>query len=167
MLISVCKNSSLSVLTISSFFPEKSCEKQSECTILKDCEPFMNFIKSMEKPLQPTVVHFLRSQECGFDKGYPMVCCFVLPIQVLKKIKSNIRKPSNKLSADSSKMVTPITTKIFENKNFGNPISHVYNKADELNKVFMSDYFDFASSFDLMLRIKRQDDNDFLDIEIK
>lgn len=127
----------------------------------------MNMIKSVEKPLQPTVVDFLRTQECGFDQGYPKVCCHELSVEDIKKLKSNARRSFNKLSADFVQMVTPVTTKISENIKVSNSNHNVHNKALALKKAFLSDYFDLNESFDLMLRIKRNDENDILDIEIR
>lgn len=127
----------------------------------------MNLLKSVEKPLQPTVVDFLRAQECGFDQGYPKVCCYELPTEDLKKLKSNAKGSLNKLSADSLEMVTPITTKISENTKPSNSNHNVHNKDVILKKAFLGDYFDLNESFDLMIRIKRNDESDILDIEIR
>lgn len=128
----------------------------------------------MGKPLQPAVVEFLRLQECGFEQGYPKVCCSALSrdFQVLKHARPSSRKPTNMLSVDTPQKVTThatrATTKISTTKKIVKPSDNLYSKADALNKAFMSDYFDYTSSFDLMLRIKRQNDNDdVIDIEIR
>lgn len=39
----------------------------------------MDLITAHDKPLRPSVVVFLRSQECGFRAGYPRVCCTTVP----------------------------------------------------------------------------------------
>lgn len=39
----------------------------------------MSLIDTLQKPLKPSVVQFLRAQQCGFHDGYPMICCGVLP----------------------------------------------------------------------------------------
>lgn len=122
----------------------------------------------MGKPLQPAVVEFLRSQECGFDQGYPLVCCSEQHLRNMKHKKPNLRTPPNKLGVKPSQIV-PIKATTVASQVITKPAvnNNVYNKADALNKAFMSDYFDYASSFDLMLRIKREGDNNNLDIEIR
>lgn len=133
----------------------------------------MDLVRSMGKPLQSSVVAFLRSQECGFDQGYPMVCCSMLPkaFQLLKLAKPYPRRPINTLSTDLPTKVAPLTTSTTTKKSITRNLSKsgekLLKKADALNEAFMSDYFDYAGSFDLMLRIKRDNSNGSVDIEIK
>lgn len=155
------------------FVAEKTCQRQSDCVILKDCDPYRNLIDSMEKPLQPAIVDFLRSQECGFAQGYPMVCCSVFPklFHALKNAQSHPKRPLNKLSADLPKKGTTFSTSTITMRTTTKTPSttnrNLYNKANALDSAFMSEYFDYTGSFDLMLRIKRHNENNMLDIEIR
>lgn len=119
----------------------------------------------MGKPLQPAVVEFLRSQECGFDQGYPLVCCSEQHLRNMKN--ENLRTPPNKPNKPSPTVPVKATTVASQVITKPAVNNNVYNKADALNKAFMSDYFDYTGSFDLMLRIKREGDNNTLDIEIR
>lgn len=50
----------------------------------------MNLLVNLHKPLQPSIVTFLKAQECGFQNGFPNVCCRMLPsrVRVIKQTKS-------------------------------------------------------------------------------
>lgn len=130
-------------------------------------------MKSVGKPLQHSIVEFVRSQECGFDEGYPMVCCSMLAngVRFLKHSKSVAGVPINKLSADLPQSVNSYKDRSRTRNigNVGNVLQldeNLRNKADALNKAFMSEYFDYGGAFDLMIRIKRYQDNE-LNVEIR
>ncbi|XP_017773670.1 PREDICTED: uncharacterized protein LOC108560569 [Nicrophorus vespilloides] len=55
------------------------CNGQATCVSLTDCNHYVDFLGTMQKPLKASVVHFLRSQHCGFRNGYPRVCCAPMP----------------------------------------------------------------------------------------
>lgn len=55
--------------------PVTQCGTDDECIILTECKSYMNFISSFEKPLKSPVVKFLRKKQCGFERGFPKVCC--------------------------------------------------------------------------------------------
>lgn len=147
----------------------KTCEKQSSCVLLKDCTPYMNLVRSVRKPLEPSIVNFLRSQECGFDKGYPKVCCskFSEDLQGLKRGKHNSHNYVNNIRNDLARTDLPlIKSKKKIGTAFLNPGVNSDINADAL-KAFKSEYIDYTGFFDLMLRTKRHEDHDTLDIEIR
>lgn len=112
------------------------------CIVLRDCISYTNMVKSMKKPLPPSVVGFLRSQECGFDHGYPMVCCSTL---VSKNLKPGRRRHVNKLIVDvAPSFTTPLTvmTRKPVTKNLPFLSNGVYSNRDPINKAFMLDNLD-------------------------
>lgn len=157
-------------MKVSFSFSGKICKNHADCINLRDCEPYLHLVKSMEKPLHPAIVEFLRSQECGFDQGYPLVCCSDIRFKDVTQKTLNSRKPLNNLCTESSPTSSPMATTTSQNPAMNKPSfnsNNLQNKADALNKAFMSDYFDYGGSFDLMLRIKRHNGDGLLDIEIR
>lgn len=136
----------------------------------------MTFINSIEKPLKPTVVKFLRNQECGFEKGYPKVCCGKVPrnLRVLKHYRLNPRVPVNVLSAPMETNDNGMTDlfRIVNKENIQASSSvksqDLRKKAEAMNKQFASmQFMDFTDGFDLMIRKKRSDVGAFIDVEIR
>ncbi|XP_028145593.1 uncharacterized protein LOC114339160 [Diabrotica virgifera virgifera] len=153
----------------------------SQCMMLKRCPSFMQFIAGVEKPLTPVVVDFLRSQQCGFEEGFPMVCCRELPRNLrihsnhrrksipIKPLSVNIDEEDDKLyiyqnlvqktDRTTTPMIESTTQKVLEDRR---------KKYERFNKAFYSSY-DY-DEFDLILRQIRSVDsnsNEELEIEIR
>lgn len=62
---------------------------ESKCISIKECGPFMDLLKQLKHPLNQSIVDFLEHKECGFEDGYPKVCCSNLPksLSVFKQNK--------------------------------------------------------------------------------
>ncbi|KAG5896172.1 hypothetical protein JTB14_016947 [Gonioctena quinquepunctata] len=157
--------------------PSSSCGTKSDCVNLNSCDPYMNLIKTSAKPLQASVVHFLRNQECGFENDMPKVCCSPVPIniQALKHSRSESRRPINKLSVDSAEDHTtmlPSTRRTFFASGRSTTAKKMTGKKDSqafeaFRDGFLSDFFDYGGTFDLMNRKKRFDIDSYTDVEIK
>lgn len=142
---------------------------------LKDCRPYMDLIKKMEKPLKPLVVEFLRAQQCGFQEDYPMVCCSLLPknFKILKHARPDSRpidfKEHNQLSSIEfdlrdvfSKIETTTKPSVSDRDKM------IREKTEAINNEFdLSDFFDFTGSFDLLRRRRRFNNGSEFDIEIR
>lgn len=128
-----------------------ACRISSKCMILPNCSPFMDLLHMLAKPLKPSVVDFLRSQQCGFERGFPKVCCQSLPktIPILlynpKKIYANVStEESNKESLPTLTQIVLTTTQ--------KPI--VMNKGVKKKKVNMElafgNFYDDVIIFDAL-----------------
>lgn len=114
----------------------------------------MDLLHLLEKPLKPSVVDFLRSQQCGFESGFPKVCCASLPktIPILtnnpKKVSINVSAVIEYPDGSNQNAMTVFTTAI-------TPSSH---KKDQAKRVDMNEamekLLEDLSLFDL-LRKKR------------
>lgn len=167
------------ILLTWAFILENQTCKTSSCIILKDCNPYMNLIASMEKPLGRSVVAFLRSQECGFQDGYPKVCCTIIPnnLKTVKQARPAHRGKFNKLNAlrpskslldfvsTTRRSTTVSTTKMPPTAKRVNET--LREKMEALNNAFSADYFDLTGTFDLMLRKRGKRYDSFLEIEIR
>lgn len=73
----------------------------------------MNLIINMEKPLQNSFVIFLRSQQCGFENGYPKVCCNSphKKLEIVNRMKSRTPTSNGNSTSEAAKVLT--------NYNFG------------------------------------------------
>ncbi|KAJ8960309.1 hypothetical protein NQ318_004035 [Aromia moschata] len=156
-----------------------SCRAKTNCIPLKDCRPYVDLVKSMEKPLKPPVVDFFRSQQCGFQEGYPKVCCSQLPKEFgnVKHARPESRpsvkipreellvdddisrlEPTNKRGVDKATTVKP------EWKQTSSTMS-LKEKSEALNRAFaMSELFDFTGPYDLFRR-KRFNNDSVLEVE--
>ncbi|CAH1116589.1 unnamed protein product [Phaedon cochleariae] len=141
------------------------CHGKSKCIVLKDCTPYMALVKSTGSPLTRNVVRFLRSQECGFQDGMPKVCCAALPtkFQALKHARPGSRRPFKKLSAVDGEATTATTRRGTRST----PRHFRQEFGSFRDEVMSSDFFDYMSSFDLVLRKKRFDNDNDSDIEIR
>ncbi|XP_030765184.1 uncharacterized protein LOC115889348 [Sitophilus oryzae] len=83
-----------SILCFTTNYP--TCRPTEICTTLTLCIPYINLIRSLKKPLQPSAVKFLRRQECGFDGSYPMVCCYDSSKLLPRMNKTTTEKPHRK-----------------------------------------------------------------------
>lgn len=124
----------------------------------------MDLLHLLEKPLKPSVVDFLRSQQCGFEDGFPKVCCASMPktIPILahhpKKVSINVSTvieypDGSSQSSSQTQTVSASSTK--------RPSAQ---KRVDMNMA-MEKLFDDFSAFD-MLR-KKRNSLSYSDIEIR
>lgn len=150
-----------------------SCHGSSKCLNLRNCKPFMTLIDGLQKPLNPSIVAFLRSQQCGFDRdGYPKVCCRTMPKELRVMNYTTTRIPTenattttvipNYTTTTTTTMSTTTTTKS-ENLQTTTSINSDLSEtttiistttteenskskritSDEFNRLFMDDLFEY------------------------
>lgn len=109
--------------------------------LLPECKPFMDLIYELEKPLKVSVIKFLRSQECGFDKGFPKVCCAPLP-KTAPFLTDNPTEVSvgNRQSSSSPQTTWATTQK---------PVKEVEQMNHDLEAF--DEFYDDLSMFDVLL----------------
>lgn len=117
---------------------------------IRDCEPVMNLLNELEKPLRSSVVEFLKAQQCGLLNGIPKVCCGPFPKNLTTKLKQTSDQIYSRLK------INTVTKRISEEEK--------RRREEILNRVLILDHLD--DGFDLFRRRKR-DKNDQLDIEIR
>nr|CAI5841972.1 unnamed protein product [Callosobruchus analis] len=180
-----CPQSLITEVVHSKSSSDKQC-KFHNCTVLRDCTSYMSVISTLEKPLSAPLVSYLRSQQCGFYKGFPKVCCSDLPKDI-KSVKSsrpqnnrrfnrfNVLDPSETTELPTQKRTTQrtttvrtTTTKVTETLKSTKRMQHKGSKKNGLDDASMSSaFFDYVGSFDLFMRQKRFQPDTFLDIEIR
>ncbi|CAH0551213.1 unnamed protein product [Brassicogethes aeneus] len=155
-----------------------ACRSQSKCLKLHECQPYMDLLKNLGKPLKLSVVEFLRAQQCGFEEFEPKVCCTKLPksLKILKNSRPSVNSGRlNKLMVkkieqsflititSTSTTVRPGTTK---RRNLLTEEER-RKKTEAINKTFSLNFVDFSNDYDLFRRRKRSGDNNLLDIEVR
>nr|CAH7731241.1 unnamed protein product [Callosobruchus chinensis] len=177
------------VLTTDTVHSKSSSDRQCKlhnCTVLRDCTSYMSVISTLEKPLSAPLVSYLRSQQCGFYKGFPKVCCSDLPKNI-KSVKSsrpqnnrrfnrlNVLDPSETTEVPNYKRTThrgttaeATTTRATEAPKSTTRMPVKGSKKKGLDDASMtSAFFDYVGSFDLFMRQKRYQPDTLLDIEIR
>lgn len=133
------------------------CSTNTTCTILPSCISFMELIDGLQKPLKPSVVQFLRSQECGFEKGYAKVCCFHLsqklyvtqrPNKVYVNLFASVDQ-GQELQVNIGVKNTEITTRAVKNIHKSDKISN-YMKLDPMRM------YEELTMFDLIRKKKER-----------
>ncbi|XP_025833755.1 uncharacterized protein LOC112905462 [Agrilus planipennis] len=120
------------------------CTRQSSsCISIKDCKHFMSFLEHTEKPLKSPIVSFLRSHQCGFQGGYPKVCCKDLPENFTISVQRNI-------STVTGNIETPCDDK----KQINIKVENIDEKRKILDDFFSNsdDDFDLLTEFDFLRR---------------
>lgn len=141
----------------------------------------MDLISGLKKPLKNSVVIFLRSQQCGFEEGFPKVCCAVLPktLPVLKGKSTTTEKPTARpkrvfinLSAvieqgqdtDQNKEDVKVW-ELFDVKhtssNSDTSKSDIRTKNTTINNLALMKFYEDLSTFDLF---RRRRDNNYIEI---
>lgn len=120
----------------------------------------MTLIDGLQKPLNPSIVAFLRSQQCGFDEdGYPKVCCRTMPKELRVMNYTTTRKTTTTTTTTTviqSHTTTTIPAITIKEENLqtmpSTTNSHLTttenNKkkkilSDEFNRLFMEDLFEY------------------------
>ncbi|XP_056634747.1 uncharacterized protein LOC130443887 [Diorhabda sublineata] len=178
--IKVCCEDNFTTTTITSttqMLPKNKCE-DSQCISLKYCTPVLQFLNTVQKPLDACIVNYLRNEQCGFEEGFPKICCKSIPKYLRKQInyKNKPKQKSTTASKDVDKnhkyndeTVNTATleskTQLSILKTFSSDVGK--KKIHEVNRE-LSEFFDDGDSFDLLLRQQRSLDADMLiDVEIR
>ncbi|CAH1963256.1 unnamed protein product [Acanthoscelides obtectus] len=190
-----CQDETVSPAVQSKPSSGRQCDSRDNCTVLRDCTSYMDVISTLEKPLSAPIVSYLRSQQCGFEMGFPKVCCSELPknIKSVKSSRAQNKRRFNRLNAldpsettEVSKVVratTPRTTTRRVTATTTRPTTMTTrststtprptlrkkdrNKKKNMDDAFGQFFFDYVEGFDLFLRQKRNQPDNFLDIEIR
>lgn len=157
-----------------------TCKQTSKCLSLKNCKPFIKLLDGLKKPLKPSIIAFLRAQQCGFENGFPKVCCRTMPKElrvmnyttttttITKIIPTNPTTITTKASTKKEMIETiETTTKAIEvNENKRNETNKKV-LAKELNRILMDDLFDTFSPYDLFRRRRDRSKKYNVDVEIR
>ncbi|KAL3285599.1 hypothetical protein HHI36_000128 [Cryptolaemus montrouzieri] len=131
-----------------------------KCTGIKSCPTYMNFIKTQSKPLQPQMVKFLKEKQCGFETGFPKVCCGDIPTSLKAKTSNAGQKiKKNNLSVIHNDSKTEIIAKKHPKE-----LTHVLPSLNYPN-FFLGDILE---PFDLFRRKRESEITDnSLEVEIR
>lgn len=143
----------------------------------------MDIINGLQKPLKPSVVEFLRSQQCGFESGFPKVCCSGLPkrLRVFKDVSTTTQiiptEEEKKLAINLSAVLMEGSrgvemqeqeAKVFEvKKTTKKPVDEFEEPRKGKNIDIYLDLWDIEdlTAFDLVR--KRRENCSFKDVEIR
>ncbi|CAG9860069.1 unnamed protein product [Phyllotreta striolata] len=147
------------------------CDSSSDCVVLPMCKTFMNFLMTAGKPLRRNVVSFLRRKECGFEKGYPKVCCGSIPNKMdeSRRLEFRPRIEVNLLSMDDDGLLIP--GKAEEDHFQFEPdtrLMKVTTERTEINGEYdIMRFLEYVDSVDFIARKKRSGFKSHSDVEIR
>lgn len=97
----------------------------------------MALLEGSSKPLKPSIVAFLRAQQCGFDNGFPRVCCRTMP----KELRVMTYTTTTRKIGTSSATTTTSPTVTAEKPSSSQKNLKVLS--NEFHQVIMDDFFDY------------------------